>query len=123
VLAELWIAKESPVARFSYTVLSRCQPGQEEEYIRWYTEQHLPDVVRMPGVVSAKLFRMDFQRVYDLDAPQWTMMTWYELEGDHPEVIIDTLKAAAGTAAMPGTASLEKNGMIQVAGHLIAEIS
>ena len=94
-----------------------------EEYVRWHTEQHLPDVVGMPGVVSAKLHRMDFQRVYDLDAPQWTLMTWYELEGERPEPIIDALKAASGIAVMPGTTSLDKSGMIQAAGHLIAEIS
>ena len=111
------------MARFSYTVLSRSHPGQEEEFIRWYTEQHLPEVRRMPGVVSAKLFRMDFQRVYDLDAPQWTLMTWYELEGEHPEPIIDALKAASGSAAMPGTDALDKRGMIQAAGHMIAEIN
>ena len=111
------------MARFSYTVLSRSQPGQEEEFVRWYIEQHLPDVVRMPGVVSAKLHRMDFQRVYDIDTPQWTLMTWYELEGDDPERIIDALKAASGSAEMPGTDSLDKRGMIQAAGHLIAEIN
>ena len=110
------------MARFNYTVLSRSQPGQEEEYVRWYTEQHLPDVVRMPGVVSARLMRMDFQRVYDFEAPQWTLMTWYELEGDDPEQIIDALKAASGSARMPGTDTLDKSGMIQAAGHLIAEI-
>ena len=108
--------------RFNYTVLSRSLPGQEEEYVRWYAEQHLPDVKRMPGVISAKLFRMDFQRVYDLDAPQWTLMTLYELEGESAEVIIDSIKAASGTPAMPAAESLDKSGMIQAAGHLIAEI-
>jgi epsilon-lactone hydrolase len=121
--AQTWIARESPVARFNYTVLSRSLPGQEEEYVRWYTEQHLPDVRRMPGVVSAKLFRMDFQRVYDIEAPQWTLMTWYELEGESAELVIDALKAASGSAAMPGTETLDKSGMIQAAGHLIAEIA
>lgn len=110
------------MARFQYTVLSRSQPGREEEFVRWYANQHLPDVRRMPGVVSARLFRMDFQRVYDLDAPQWTLMTLYELEGEHPEPIIDALKAASGSAVMPSTDSLDKSGMIQAAGHLIAEI-
>ncbi len=76
----------------------------------------------MPGVVSAKLFRMDFQRVYDLDAPQWTLMTLYELEGAHPERIIDALKAASGSAAMPSSDALNKSGMIQAAGHLIAAL-
>jgi epsilon-lactone hydrolase len=110
------------MARFQYTVLSRSHHGQEEEFIRWYTEQHLPDVSRMPGVVSAKLFRMDFQRVYDLDAPQWTLMTLYELEGEHPEPIVEALKAASGSAAMPSSDALNKSGMIQAAGHLIAQI-
>ena len=110
------------MARFQYTVLSRSQPGQEEEFIRWYVEQHLPDVMAMPGVVNARLFRMDFQRVYDLDAPQWTLMTLYELEGDAPETMINRLRDASGTAAMPATDTLDKSGMIQAAGHLIAEI-
>ncbi len=110
------------MARFQYTVLSRSQPGQEEEFVRWYIEQHLPDVSRMPGVVSAKLFRMDFQRVYDLDAPQWTLMTHYELEGEQPGPIIDGLKAASGSARMGASDALDKTGMIQAAGHLIAAI-
>ena len=110
------------MARFQYTILSRSQAGQEEEYISWYAEQHLPDVTRMPGVVSAKLFRMDFQRVYDLDAPQWTLMTLYELEGDDPEAMINALRDASGSAEMPATDTLDKSGMIQAAGHLIAQI-
>lgn len=124
VMAEVKPGKKTGnrMARFHYTVLSRSQPGQEEEFVRWYTEQHLPDVARMPGVVGARLFRMDFQRVYDLDAPQWTLMTLYELEGEHPEPIIDAMKAASGSAAMPATDTLDKSGMIQAAGHLIAQI-
>lgn len=108
------------MARFQYTVLSRAQPGQEEEFIRWYTEQHMPDVTRMPGVVSGKLFRLDFQRVYDLDAPQYLLMTLYELESDNVEATINMLRDASGSAAMPSTDTLSKVGMIQVAGHLIA---
>lgn len=108
------------MARFHYAVLSRAVPGQEEEFIRWYREQHLPDVVQMPGVVSGKIIKLDFQRVYDLDAPQWTLLTLYELEGDHPEPIIDMLKAASGSDVMPMTDALTKVGMIQAAGHLIA---
>jgi epsilon-lactone hydrolase len=110
------------MARFQYTVLSRAQAGQEEEFIRWYTDQHLVDVTAMPGVVSAKLFRMDFQRVYDLDAPQWTLMTLYELECEDPELMINGLRDASGSAAMPATDALDKSGMIQAAGHLIAQI-
>ena len=109
------------MARFTYTVLSCAVAGREDEFKQWYVNQHLPDLLKMPGVVSGKLFELDFHRVYDLDAPRWTLMTIYELECDDPEVCIDALKAASGSAQMPGTDSLSKQGMIQVAGHLIAQ--
>lgn len=108
------------MARFHYAVLSQAAAGQEDEFIRWYQEQHLPDVIKMPGVISGKLIKLDFQRVYDLEAPQWTLLTLYELEGEHPEPIIDMLKAASGSDVMPMTDALTKVGMIQAAGHLIA---
>jgi hypothetical protein len=109
------------LARFTYTVLSRAVPGREEEFISWYTEQHLVDVMKFPEVVSGKLYRLDFYRVYDLDAPQWTLMTIYEIEGDDPGAIVNRLRDAAGSVAMPSSETLNKVGMVQVAGHLIAE--
>jgi hypothetical protein len=108
------------MARFTYTVLSSAVPGREEEFVAWYGERHLADVLRIPGVVSGRLFRLDFQRVYDLDAPQWTLMTIYELEGEDPASVIDRIKSASGSEAMPASAALTKDGMIQAAGHLIA---
>lgn len=109
------------MARFHYAVLSQAVAGREDEFVQWYREQHMPDVLRMPGVVSGKLVRLDFQRVYNLpDAPQWTTLTLYELEGDDPEPIIDALKAASGSSAMPMTDALSKVGMIQAAGHVVA---
>ena len=110
------------MARFKYVVLSRSQPGREEEFVAWYAGQHLGDVARIPGVVSVQLVQLDFQRVYDLNAPQWTLLTMYELEGDQPETIIDSIKAVSGTDAMPMSDALTKAGMIQAAGHVIAEI-
>ncbi|MEY4161154.1 MAG: hypothetical protein RLZZ136_1775 [Pseudomonadota bacterium] len=109
------------MARFHYTILSRSVPGREEEYVAWYRDQHLADVCRMPGVVSGQLFRMDFQRVYEWDeAPQWTLMTIYELEGEDPEPIINAIRAASGSDIMPACDALFKPGMIQASGHRIA---
>jgi hypothetical protein len=108
------------MARFHFMVLSRAVPGREEEFVAWYRDRHLPDVLRMPGVVGGQLFRLDFQRVYDLEAPQWTLMTIYELEGEEPGPIIDSIKAVSGSDQMPMTDALTKSGMIQAAGHLIA---
>lgn len=106
--------------RFTYTVLSRAHPGRLDEFEEWYCNRHMPDVARFPGVVSARLFKLDFQRVYDLDAPHWDLMTIYELECDDPQATIDMLRDASGSEAMPMTDTLTKVGMIQAAGHLIA---
>ena len=43
------------MARFDLVVLSRCTPGEEAAYEDWYANQHLPDVCRIDGVVSARL--------------------------------------------------------------------
>jgi hypothetical protein len=106
--------------RFTYAVLSRAVPGREEEFVVWYRDRHFADVLRMPGVVGGKLVSLDFQRVYELDAPLWTLLTLYELEGDDPATVIDSIRAASGSDQMPMSDALTKAGMIQAAGHVIA---
>jgi epsilon-lactone hydrolase len=106
--------------RFTYAVLSRAVAGQEEEFIAWYRDRHFRDVLKMPGVVGGKLVSLDYQRVYELDAPAWTLLTLYELEGDDPATVIDSIRAASGSDQMPMSDTLTKAGMIQAAGQVIA---
>jgi hypothetical protein len=109
------------MARFTYAVLSRAVAGREDEFVAWYRDRHFADVLRMPGVVGGKLVELDFQRVYELDAaPEWTLLTLYELEGDDPATIIDSIRAASGSDDMPMSDTLTKAGMVQAAGHVIA---
>lgn len=109
------------MARFTYAVLSRAAEGREREFIAWYRDRHFQDVLKMPGVVGGKLVELDFRRIYELDgAPQWTLLTLYELEGDEPEPIINSLRDASGSSGMPSTDALSKAGMVQVAGRVIA---
>lgn len=106
--------------RFQYVILSQAHPGREEEFETWYREQHLKDVCQVPGVVSGRLLRMDFQKTYELDVPQWQLMTIYELEGDDPAALVEAIRSRSGTEAMPSTDALNKAGMVQAVGHLIA---
>jgi len=39
-------------------VISSPTPGQEGEYNRWYTDQHLQDVLALPGFTSAQRFKL-----------------------------------------------------------------
>ena len=110
------------MARYRYVILSRATAGQEAEYRRWYAEQHLPDVARQPGVVGAQLFAPVVQKVYDLAAPEWTLMTMYELETDDPAATMEAIRALAGSAEMPMTDTIDKVGMVQVIGEQIAAV-
>ncbi|PXA82824.1 hypothetical protein DMC47_44995 [Nostoc sp. 3335mG] len=109
------------MARYQYVILSQAKPGQEAEFIRWYKEQHLVDVARQPGVVSAKLFQPAVQKAYDVEIPDYVLMTMYELETDDPAATMEAIKALAGSAEMPMTDALDKTGMIQVIAAQIAE--
>jgi hypothetical protein len=39
-------------------VISSPTPGQEDEYNRWYTDQHLRDVLALPGFTAAQRFKL-----------------------------------------------------------------
>jgi hypothetical protein len=46
------------MSRSILVVISSPKPGQEDEYNRWYTDQHLRDVLELPGFVSAQRFKL-----------------------------------------------------------------
>lgn len=47
--------------------------GKETEFNRWYNEQHIPDVLKFPGLVSARRYkaiagedRFEYMAVYEV---------------------------------------------------------
>jgi len=61
-------------------------PEREAEFNEWYEGTHIPDVLKLPGVLSAQRYK-----VSPLDgapgAPKFSYMTVYEIEGDPNEVM------------------------------------
>ena len=88
------------MASYSFLVLSNAVDGREDEYNDWYDNRHLPDVLAIPGFVSAqRLVLADTQRA----APPypWRYMAVYTIETDDLKATLELLKARAGTDAMP----------------------
>lgn len=110
------------MGRYKYMILNSAKPGQGEEFKRWYRDQHLADVRRVEGVVSAELFEVVLKKTYDLEIPDYCLMTMYELETDDPAAKIAEIKAMSGSEAMPATDAIEKSGMLQAVGTLIREL-
>lgn len=42
------------MARYQLIMMTESLPGQEEAYCRWCEDQHFPDILRIPGVISAE---------------------------------------------------------------------
>jgi hypothetical protein len=109
------------MARYHYVILSRTVPGKEAQFDEWYDKQHLADVAKVDGIISGRRFNIVFQKVYELDAPQWHSLTIYEIETDDPEGLLARLSSMSGSEAMPLSDALTKMGMIQVVGRLMGE--
>jgi hypothetical protein len=100
--------------RYQYVVLSRAVAGREQEFKDWYDGRHLADVRRITGVVSARRYDVTFQKVYDLDAPEWQSLAIYEIETDDPEAFLAEISRLAGTDAMPLSDAMTMGGLVQV---------
>jgi hypothetical protein len=76
-------------------VYSSPVAGQEAEYNQWYDEQHLEDVLKSPGFLSAQRFRLP-------DAPDKTpcYLALYEMRTEDAEAALAELTSRAGTPHM-----------------------
>jgi hypothetical protein len=66
------------MGKYTLVVFSNPTEGREDEYNKWYTNEHLADVVNIPGFCSAQRFKLltllkgdlkhGYLALYDMDA-------------------------------------------------------
>ena len=97
------------MSRFVYVALSDPLPGREEELNRWYDEQHLADVLDVPGFVSAQRF----EAVEAGDGPpqRRRILVLYEIEADDPAEVIAALRSRRGTDKLVPSDALDAKAM------------
>ncbi|QKS01091.1 hypothetical protein F9288_16740 [Sphingomonas sp. CL5.1] len=97
--------------RCKLMVMTNAVEGRGEEFNRWYTDVHIPDVLKLPGVVGGQRFaRTEAQRG---DGPfPWEYLAIYDCETDDLEGLVAALKATAGTAAMPISDALAEDRFV-----------
>lgn len=79
-----------PVKRYIMVVLSSPVAGKEAEYNRWYDQEHLPAVLRVPGVRSAQRY----QQIEPVKAPTHALpayMVRYEVDSADPAATRDEI--------------------------------
>jgi hypothetical protein len=66
--------------------------GREEEYARWYMDRHLPDILKIPGVMNGQFFE-----IAQPEGARWRHHAFYEVaDGRIPEVLGEIGKRANG---------------------------
>ena len=67
--------------RFSFVVYSNPVEGREQEYNDWYSNQHLNDLLAIPGVISARRFKLSATQIRDV-TQAYQYLAIYDIEGD-----------------------------------------
>ena len=76
-------------------VMAKAAAGRLDELARWYDERHIPDLLAVPGFVSAE--RHGVVPVKQPDGvPQWDFMLVYEIAGDDPLAVLRTMGGMMG---------------------------
>lgn len=91
------------MGKYIMVVNTDANPGQDEEFNRWYDEQHIADVCGVPGVKSAKRYTADPSSM--TPAPG-KYLTIYELETDDPAGIIAELGRRGAQNEFPLSSAL-----------------
>ena len=69
---------------------SNPKPGQEDEYHRWYVEEHLDEVLTVPGFVAAQRFKLSSDMGMNL---RCSYLTVYEIEANDGPTAVANLQA------------------------------
>ncbi|MED5546913.1 MAG: hypothetical protein VYD90_16875 [Pseudomonadota bacterium] len=83
----------------TFLVFTRARPGQEKAFDDWYTNIHLPQVVAVPGVISAQRFGQVARRT-NADTLAWDYAAIYEIEAGRSEETIAEIFARMDTEQM-----------------------
>lgn len=98
------------MARYTFVVFSDPMEGRDHEYNEWYSNQHIADVLKIPGFVAAQRFRL--AETVPAQVFSHGYLALYEVETDDLAETRQTLSAAAGTPAMMLSDALDRDGIV-----------
>src|SRR6267142_7014244 len=92
------------MGRYVYTIFSNAVSGKEDEFNRWYTEEHLDDVLRVPGFVAAQRFKLSADGPKGLSG---RYLAVYEMDIDDPQHAFVALAEAVQDGQMPISSAMD----------------
>src|SRR5438445_258984 len=105
------------MGRFTWFVYTNCTPGDDDGFNDWYDNIHVPDLLRVPGVVACRRGMLSLaQAVMEgedlvpcgperIDA-RYRYVARYSIETDDIEAVLEEIMRRANTEAMPMSPTL-----------------
>jgi hypothetical protein len=103
------------MAKFKLIALASPVAGKEEEFHDWYQNQHLPQIIGLPGGVGAQRYKL-VAKLMGSDENEWLAI--YDIECDDPMQFIGGMMQANEEGKLTQT---EANDMGKVYTALFAE--
>ncbi|WP_242130321.1 hypothetical protein [Sphingobium sp. Sx8-8] len=96
------------MATYRMVVITKAADGRVDDLARWYDDQHLPDLLRVPGIVAAERHSLR-----QIGAPPgmeaYDFMAVYTFETDDPMTVLAECGRRLGTLDMPRDCSLDSS--------------
>jgi len=99
------------MAKFVWLVFTNAVAGKDAEFNRWYDEVHIPDLLRIPEVLSADRSELTGPQMEMVDGEinlttaegigaKYRYLAQYIIETDDIEAFLRKVRALAGTPEM-----------------------
>lgn len=85
------------MAKCKLVALTTPIPGKEAEYHEWYQNVHLPEVLSLPGGISAQRFQLVAKL---MGSDPNTYLAIYDFEAENPGEVLAAMGAAAQSGKM-----------------------
>jgi len=87
------LQKGRDVPKAIMVVESAPGEGREDEYNEWYSEKHIPQILRSPGFIRANRYRLSELPQAGTPTPKHPYVVIYHLEADDIGVAIANMRA------------------------------
>jgi hypothetical protein len=104
------------MAKFKLVALSRPVAGKEEEFHDWYQNEHLPQIISLPGGVGAQRYKL-VAKLMGSDVNEYLAI--YDIECDDPMQFLGAIGQASAEGKLTQT---DANDMGSVYTALFSEL-
>lgn len=97
-------------------VISGPAPGREHDYNEWYEKVHIPQVMALPGFVSAKRYKLQDETT----KLPGRYLILFEIDSDDPKREVAHLRAISGTSRLEGSDTVDRASVLSGFFQLVA---